>query len=275
MRIVVNGLDIGQTNPYIITKFKSSVIGAMKLNTYEIPQTSAVKFVSNYGKGITMEFEMSILASTHEQLLTYIRTLENALYPNANIALDIVMYTDNNDIYRMQGYLATDIEYTRQVTYAELSFTILVPNGKILNNTLNSVTLSQTGAPTGAVLPWTLPVLLGAPTGGAVINNAGNAYASLNITISGPGTNFTIYNNATNEKIEINNLTLNNLQTIEIDGTAQTVKQSGVSIYQFVSFDSTFLTLAPGNNTLSFYVGTGATSDTKAVITWYNTYAGI
>ena len=275
MRIVVNGLDIGQTNPYIITGFKSSVIGAMKLNTYEIPQTSAVKFVSNYGKGITMEFEMSILANTHEQLLTYIRTLENALYPNANIALDIVMYTDNNDVYRMQGYLATDIEYTRQVTYAELSFTILVPNNKILGNTLNSVTLSQTGAPTGAVLPWTLPVLLGAPTGGAIINNVGNAYASFDITISGPGTNFAIYNNATNEKIEINNLTLNNLQTIEIDGTAQTVKQSGVSIYQFVSFDSTFLTLAPGNNTLSFYVGTGATSDTKAVITWYNTYAGI
>jgi hypothetical protein len=35
------------------------------------------------------------------------------------------------------------------------------------------------------------------------------------------------------------------------------------------------LTLAPGNNNLALYVDSGATSDTQAVITWYNTYVGI
>jgi len=275
MRLVVNGLDIGQTNPYIITNLKSSIIGEMKLNTYEIPQTSAVTFVSNYGKGITMEFDMSILANTHEQLLTYIRTLELALYPNANTALDMIMYTDNGDAYRIQGYLATDIEYTRQVTYAELSFTILVPNGKILGNNLNSITLDQAGVPTGVILPWTLPVLLGSFSGTGTLNNAGNRYATIDIQIIGPGEGFTIINQTTGDSFKVDGLSLIAGQTIEVDGDNQTVTQGGVSIYQYVTSDSNFITLSPGDNVIALYVDSGSTPDTSAIITWYDTYVGI
>ena len=64
-------------------------------------------------------------------------------------------------------------------------------------------------------------------------------------------------------------------QIIEVFGSTQTVTQQGLSIYQYVTSDSTFITLAPGNNNLALYVDSGATSDTKAIINWYNTYVGI
>jgi hypothetical protein len=271
-----NGITVGIGGNYHLETLEGLLLGNIEFNSYLIPQTNSSKFISNYIKSKIITVDIGVRGNDLADFYVKRKALLNAVYPQANELVEFTYTTDEGDVYIFNGALrGVPAENTRSGAYQVLGFSFYIPDGQIRNGTLNSVTLSQTGAPTGAVLPWTLPVLLGAPTGGATLNNAGNGYAPINITISGPGTGFVIYNNLTNEKIEINNLTLNSQQTIEIDGSAQTVKQSGVSIYQYVTADSVFPTLAPGNNTLSFYVSTGATSSTQAVITWYNTYVGI
>jgi len=276
MRLNINGLVVGDVKPYIITDFKSSVLGSMQTTSYPIPQSNKLSFVSNYTKGIIWEVEMSILASTHEELLAYIQDLSKKLYSKPNTPISLIYYTDNlTDQYTAQGYLVTDISYTRQVTFAKVSFSILIPNGQFYKGNLNSITLSQTGVATGAVLPWTLPILLGSVSGAGTLNNTGNTYANVDIQIIGPGTGFTILNSTTGKNFKIEGLSLTAGQIIEVFGSTQTVNQQGVSIYQYVTSTSEFITLAQGNNNLAFYVDSGATSDTKAIITWYNTYVGI
>jgi hypothetical protein len=120
-----------------------------------------------------------------------------------------------------------------------------------------------------------LPVLLGTVSGSATVTNSGNAYATIDIQIIGPGEGFTILNQTTGVSFKIDGLTLTAGQIIEVFGSTQTVTQQGVSIYQFVTPQSQFIQLAPGNNNLALYVDSGATTDTKAIITWYNTYVGI
>lgn len=276
MRLIINGLTTGDTQPYIITDFKSSVLGGVENATQPIPQTNKVHFISNYARNILWEVQMRILASSHEQLVGYIQDLTKALYPKPNTLLTLSYYTDSlSDIYTAKGYLVTDITVTREVTMATVTFSLLIPSGEIYKGNLNSITLEQTGVASGAVLPWTLPILLGTVSGAGTLNNAGNGYATIDIQIIGPGEGFTIINQTTGDSFKIDGLTLTAGQIIEVFGSTQTVTQQGVSIYQYVTSDSTFITLASGNNNLALYVDSGATLDTKAIITWYNTYVGI
>lgn len=271
-----NGITVGIGGNYHLETLEGLLLGNIEFNSYLIPQTNSSKFVSNYIKSKIITLDIGVRGNDLADFYVKRKALLNAVYPQANELVEFTYTTDEGDIYVFNGALrGVPAENTRAGAYQVLGFSFYIPDGQLRNGTLNSITLSQTGAPTGAVLPWTLPVLLGTPTGGGVINNAGNGLACMNITISGPGTNFTIFNQTTNEKIEIDNLTLNNQQTIVIDCENKTVKQSNVSIYQYVTAESVFPTLAPGNNVINFYVDTGATSSTQAVITWYNTYVGI
>jgi hypothetical protein len=271
-----NGITIGLGGNYHLETIEGLLLGNIEFNSYLIPQTNASKFVSNYIKSKIITIDVGIRGDDLADFYVKRKALLNAVYPKANQSIEFTYTTDEGDIYVFNGVLrGAPSENTRSGAYQVLGFSFYIPNGQIKGNILNSQTLSQAGVATGAVLPWTLPVLLGAATGGATISNAGNGYAPINITITGPGTNFTILNQTTGESLAIENLTLIAGQTIEIDGTNQTVKQAGVSIYQYVSATSTFINLAPGNNNLAFYVGSGATSQTQAVITWYNTYVGI
>jgi hypothetical protein len=276
MRLILNGLTTGDTQPYIINKFKSSVIGNVQSSTYPIPQTNRVSFVSNYARGIIWEVEMSVLANTHEQLVGYIQDLTEKLYPQPNALIPVTYYTDNlTGIYTAEACLITDIEYTREITFAKLSFSLLIPSGQIYEGNLNSATLDQTGVAEGIPFPWTFPINFGGSTGSQSVTNAGNTNANIDITFIGPGEGFTLVNQTTGKSFKIDGLSLIAGQTIEVNGNNQTVTQAGSSIYQFVTSDSQFIKLQPGVNSLALYIDSGATSDTKAVVTWYNTYVGI
>lgn len=271
-----NGITVGIGGNYHLETLEGLLLGNIEFNSYLIPQTNSSKIVSNYIKSKIITIDIGVRGNDLADFYVKRKALLNAVYPQANELVEFTYTTDEGDIYVFNGALrGVPAENTRAGAYQVLGFSFYIPDGQIRGSILNSQTLSQTGVATGAVLPFTLPVLLGTATGGATINNAGNGYAPINITITGPGTNFTILNQTTNQSMSIDNLSLISGQTIQIDGTAQTVKQSNVSIYQYVTSDSVFPTLAPGNNNLAFYVDTGATSSTQAVITWYNTYVGI
>jgi len=274
--LTFNGITATVGGQYHLSNIEGLLIGGIEFSSYNIPQGNTSSFVSNFTHSKAISIDISVRGSDLDDFYLKRQALLQAIYPQSNELVTFTYTTDNNDIYNFDGVLRTGVnEGQRNGAYQDIGFSIFVPSGTIRQGNLNSSTLEQTGVATGAVLPWTLPILLGTVSGSATVTNSGNAYATIDIQFIGPGEGFTILNQTTGVSFKVDGLTLTAGQIIEVFGSTQTVTQQGVSIYQFVTPESTFITLAPGNNNLALYVDSGATSDTKAIITWYNTYVGI
>jgi hypothetical protein len=274
--LAFNGITATIGGDYHLANIEGLLIGGLEFSAFNIPQSNKASFVSNFAHSKVISIDIAVRGSDIADFYLKRQALLKAIYPATNQEVSFVYTTEDSQVYTFEGYLRTGVnEGERTGAYQTIGFSIYVSAGTITNGNLNSATLSQTGVPTGAVLPWTLPVLLGAVSGSATLANAGNGYATVDIEITGPGEGFTIFNQTTGILFKVDGLTLTAGQKIQITGDDLTVTQSGTSIFQFVTPESTFITLAPGNNNLALYVDSGATSDTQAVITWYNTYVGI
>ena len=274
--LAFNGITATIGGQYHLANIEGLLISGIEFASYNIPQSNKAGFVSNYTHSKVISIDIAVRGTDIDDFYIKRQALLKAMYPNTNQMVSFVYTTEDSQVYTFEGYLRTGVnEGERTGAYQTIGFSIYVPSGTITNGNLNSITLEQTGVASGAVLPWTLPVLLGEVSGAGTLANAGNGYATVDIQIIGPGEGFTILNQTTGDSFKVDGLTLTAGQIIEVFGSTQTVTQQGVSIYQFVTPESTFITLAPGNNNLAFYVDSGATSDTKAIITWYNTYVGI
>lgn len=274
--LAFNGITATIGGQYHLANIEGLLISGLEFASYNIPQSNKAGFVSNYAHSKVISIDIAVRGTDIDDFYTKRQELLKAIYPATNQSVIFAYTTEDSRVFTFEGYLRTAVnEGERTGAYQTIGFSIYVPSGTLTNGNLNSITLSQTGVPTGAVLPWTLPVLLGSVSGSGTLANAGNGYATVDIQIIGPGEGFTILNQTTGQSFKVDGLTLTAGQIIEVFGSTQTVTQQGVSIYQYVTSDSEFITLAPGNNNLALYVDSGATSDTKAIITWYNTYVGI
>ena len=274
--LAFNGITATIGGQYHLANIEGLLISGLEFASYNIPQSNKAGFVSNYTHSKVISIDIAVRGTDINDFYTKRQALLKAIYPNTNQSVVFTYTTEDSKVYTFEGYLRTGVnEGERTGAYQTIGFSIYVPSGTITNGNLNSTTLAQTGVASGAVLPWTLPILLGTVSGAGTLTNSGNGYATVNIQIVGPGEGFTILNQTTGDSFKVDGLTLTAGQIIEVFGSTQTVTQQGVSIYQYVTSDSNFITLAPGNNNLALYVDSGATSDTKAIITWYNTYVGI
>ena len=274
--LAFNGITATIGGQYHLANIEGLLISGLEFASYNIPQSNTAGFVSNYTHSKVISIDIAVRGTDIDDFYNKRQALLKAIYPNTNQSVVFTYTTEDSKVYTFEGYLRTGVnEGERTGAYQTIGFSIYVPSGTITNGNLNSTTLAQTGVASGAVLPWTLPILLGTVSGAGTLTNSGNGYATVNIQIVGPGEGFTILNQTTGDSFKVDGLTLTAGQIIEVFGSTQTVTQQGVSIYQYVTSDSNFITLAPGNNNLALYVDSGATSDTKAIITWYNTYVGI
>jgi hypothetical protein len=274
--LAFNGITATIGGDYHLANIEGLLIGGLEFSAFNIPQANKASFVSNFAHSKVISIDIAVRGSDIADFYLKRQALLKAIYPATNQEVSFVYTTDDSQVYTFKGYLRTAVnEGERTGSYQTIGFSIYVPSGTITNGNLNSATLEQTGVPTGAVLPWTLPILLGSVSGSATLANDGNGFATVDIEITGPGEGFTILNQTTGILFKVDGLTLTAGQKIQITGDDLTVTQSGTSIFEFVTSDSQFITLAPGNNNLALYVDSGATSDTQAVITWYNTYVGI
>jgi len=274
--LAFNGITATIGGDYHLANIEGLLIGGIEFSAFNIPQSNKAGFVSNFAHSKVISVDIAVRGSNMADFYNKRQALLKAIYPATNQSVTFTYTTENNRVYNFQGYLRTAVnEGERSGSYQTVGFSVYVPSGTLTNGNLNSITLAETGVPTGAVLPWTLPVLLGTVSGSATLANTGNGSATVDIEITGPGEGFTILNQTTGKLFKVDGHTLVAGQKIQITGSTLTVTQSGVSIFQYVTSDSEFITLAPGNNNLALYVDSGATSDTQAVITWYNTYVGI
>lgn len=274
--LAFNGITATIGGNYHLANIEGLLIGGIEFSAFNIPQSNKAGFVSNFAHSKVISVDIAVRGSDMADFYDKRQALLKAIYPATNQEVEFVYTTEDSQVYTFKGYLRTAVnEGERSGSYQTVGFSVYVPSGTLTSGNLNSITLAETGVPTGAVLPWTLPVLLGTVSGSATLANTGNGFATVDIEITGPGEGFTILNQTTGKLFKIDGLTLVAGQKIQITGSTLTVTQSGVSIFQYVTSDSEFITLAPANNNLALYVDLGATSDTKAVITWYNTYVGI
>lgn len=126
----------------------------------------------------------------------------------------------------------------------------------------------------GIHFPVLFPVRFGAGAGGsATAVNTGTAPAKPLLTIAGPCSNPTLYNDATGEKLGFA-LTLLAGDVLTIDCAARTVVQgSNTNKMAALTTGSKFWGLNPGSSTLRFTAD--AYDAGSATVTWHSAYIGI
>ena len=126
--------------------------------------------------------------------------------------------------------------------------------------------------PAPVAAPLTSTSTLSASTDPLILTNDGSANALPVITITGPGTNFTITNTTTGHSFTIEETLLVG-ETIVVDSKGITVTKGGSSVRG--SFTGSWIYLQPGLNTLVFSVDSGSDSNTSARTVYKHTYLGV
>lgn len=130
----------------------------------------------------------------------------------------------------------------------------------------------------GTVVPSPVPsplngiAVVSSGTDPLLIENEGSANAYPVLTITGPGTTFTVLNSTTGQSFTIAE-TLAAGETIVIDTWNKTVMKGTDSVLG--SFVGSFFTIWPGQNSISFSVGSGSTTDTQLETVFKHTFLGI
>ncbi len=105
------------------------------------------------------------------------------------------------------------------------------------------------------------------PTSG-IASNAGKFETRPVLTLTGPGTTWTIKNTSDGNKFIKWNGALTAGQTAVIDLLDKTVLKLGVSDYGNFDSTSVWWVLLPGSNTIEVTVGSGSTAATKCTLDW-------
>lgn len=155
---------------------------------------------------------------------------------------------------------------------------MVAPDWRFYNQTLSSFNVGQTivggGASIPANIPWDIASSVASQTDVSnIITNEGNESTDPIITITGPGTNFLVRNNTTDEEFTLDYVLMAGGEVV-IDVRRRTVVLNGITnIYP--SLDGVLWSLIPGQNELRFLVSTGLTVETNLNISFRDAYSGI
>lgn len=152
----------------------------------------------------------------------------------------------------------------------------IAPDWRFYSQDLVTQLMSPTVIAGGTGIPTPIPMSLSDAGEGELeneITNDGNEQTFPVLTVSGPGTGFTITNTETGESFYLD-ITLNSTQQIIIDSKARTVvRQNGQNAYSF--FEGDFIMINPGSNLFTFLVDSGSTEDTSLEVEYRHAYRGV
>lgn len=137
--------------------------------------------------------------------------------------------------------------------------------------TTESTAITSIGG--GVPVPFAIPMPIGGvSTNPLVVNNLGTIFTNPTITIHGPGTNFTVQNITTGQKMELQT-TLTSNESVVIDTRLHTVMKGNQNL--FGSFSGDWLTIQTGINNISFNVLSGDAANTLLSITYKSAWLGV
>jgi hypothetical protein len=190
-----------------------------------------------------------------------------------NIDSGYVPYTwvegNNSKTLFLKAMYVKMTEDTRQGYVQPFVIYCKVKDPTIYSATLKTASTAASSASTttgGAAYPIQYPVLYGSTlyTVSSNASNLGNIPSYPNsIDVYGPTTNPKVLNSATGEYIQVNT-TLNSVSDvlhIAYDNSKMIVTLNGNSVFQYVTSDSTYFKIQPGDNIITLSgssVGTGA-----------------
>lgn len=172
------------------------------------------------------------------------------------------------------GKLDPPVNSQYQFGWLEVSSEWVVPDGKLYDATVNSVTgVLPSSVGTGAKFPWTFPVNFGPSTGGTLqVANNGLYPAKPVYKITGPVTNPRITNPATGQFIRVN-LTLGAGDVVLVDSDSHIVRLNGANRNLALDVGSSFFTIPPGGASLSFSSTDGGSVSGSVTAYTLNTYS--
>lgn len=155
---------------------------------------------------------------------------------------------------------------------------MIAPDWRFYSQTESSYDVGQTIVQGGASIPTPIPMPIGLSVSSStdvsnIITNNGNETTDPIITITGPGTDFLVRNEATEQEFTLET-TLVGGDEVVIDVKRRTVVLNGVTNL-YGSLVGDLWSLIPGQNELRFLVSSGLTVDTNLNVSFRDAYSGI
>jgi len=210
------------------------------------------------------------------------------VYNQRRLLARALRQTGTIKLFQFITYDDLELQFEAEITkvlnpYTHKIHTFLIeataPDWRFYSQTLHSQDIAQTIIRGGAMIPFTIPLSIPEPTADEVelsniITNVGNEQSDPVITLTGPGTGFTI-GNVTADKELFLDVTLAEGDEVVIDVKARTVvKNVTTNLYPDLTGD--FWSVLPGQNELRFLVNSGLSIDvTNLNIQFRDAYNGI
>lgn len=161
--------------------------------------------------------------------------------------------------------------YTHRVS--EFLVEVVAPDYRFYSQALVSSSTGVTSTGGGMPVPAAIPAPIGGTTTAPLsVTNSGTTTTYPIITITGPGTNFSVSNIDTGETFQLN-LTLTSGESVVIDTLARTAYKGNQNV--FGSFVGDWLSLQTGVNRITFNAQTGSTGSTQVSIQHRHAYLGL
>jgi hypothetical protein len=209
-------------------------------------------------------------------VFTLRRTLSNALRQTGTMKL--FKFITYDDLYlQFEGEVVKMVNpYNHQVHTFMID--IVAPDWRFYSQELFSYDIGQTIVRGGISIPSNVPMSLGSPSGGNdavdnIIVNNGNEVTDPIFTLTGPGQDFSIGNVTTGKTFTLSTVLVGG-DTVIIDVRNRTAIKNGITnVYPDLAGD--LWSLAPGENELRFFIGSGLTIATNLNFSYRDAYSGI
>lgn len=212
------------------------------------------------------------LGDDEDQVFTLRRNASKVLQPGSLKTLEFTTY-DSLDLQAEVEVVGYTAPYKKAVNRYKVE--CVAPDPRFYSQTLQTSNTSETTSQGGLSIPTAIPASF-SDTGGSgpvIVNNGGTVASPPTLTITGPGTNFTIQNITTGKTMKLNT-TLSSGETVVFDVVDRTVtKGSNQNLYG--SFSGSWWELEPGDNEINFQASSGSDSDTNLKIEFRDAYIGV
>jgi hypothetical protein len=213
---------------------------------------------------------LTVQGSSFSDLQDQHQTLITALNPALGVGT--LRYTPAATLYAIDCLVEDGPRFNnyRGPLMDRVAISFRCPDPTWYNPTENNETVANSGS--GLSVPITVPLSFADGTGTTIVNNLGNMPSFPDITIPGACTNPIIRNTTTGKKLQFVGLTINAGQNLVIDSKLRTAKIGSINKIDFLSADSGFWTLEPGNNVITFSVSSGTVT---ALVDYLTRFLGV
>ena len=271
MKIVFNGITI-ENKPYIL---HDNTVGLGTPPSQNVTQKTIYQdghtFLRSFYNSRKIDFKFTIIGTSNANLNTIKNTFYEKFSPKGG---EVEMTIELNQTLYInavcEGITPTNGEGRGNYWQTfQVSFDCPDPFFHVTEN-------SQVFAPFagGFSFPFSFPFSLGTPAASQVLANAGDTATPVRIVLVGPIKEAIINNDTTGESIYLTE-DIDPGETVTIDTKKKTVASDVKgNVFNYISSDTAFWDLQPGNNTISYKTSTNILGS-SCTIYWNDRYTGI